>query len=207
MRSHTTHDLPGRCRRCWLREGFCICAEVPRVLTQTHVLLIRHERESFKSTGTARVGQMALPNSTLLDSGEETSVTNAALVGRLEGASVLFPSEAPAPWPAGPIGTLVVLDGTWRQTRRMFAKLPALHGLPRLTLPPKTAPVLRLRSSTFSEGRSTLEAIADALGILEGEAVAQPLHQLHTLYVERVFRARGVWGLKRQPALGGPGEA
>ena len=90
-----------------------------------------------------------------------------------------------------------MLDGTWRQTRRMFAKLPALHALPRLTLPPKAAPVLRLRVSTFSEGRSTLEAIADALGMIEGEAVALPLHRLHALYVERVFRARGVWELKR----------
>ncbi len=198
MRSHTNSDLPGRCRRCWVRDGYCICAEIPTVSTKTGVLVIRHERESFKSTGTARVAHLALPNSHILDSGEESSLTNDQLAGQLQGASVLFPSAEPAPWPAaGEIGKLIVLDGTWRQTRRMFAKLPALHGLPRLTLPPKEAPVLRLRASTFSEGRSTLEAIADALGMLEGEAVATPLHQLHALYVERVFRARGVWELKR----------
>ncbi len=196
MRSHTNSDLPGRCRRCWLRTGFCICTNIPSVATQTHVLVVRHERESFKSTGTARVAQMALPNSEMVDSGEDSSVTNEQLQGRLDGASILFPSETPVPWPSGPIAKLVVLDGTWRQTRRMFAKMPALHGLPRLTLPPKDAPVLRLRESTFSEGRSTLEAIADALGLLEGEPVATPLHQLHALYVERVFRARGVWSMK-----------
>ena len=182
-----------------MRDGFCICAEIPAVSTKTSVLVIRHERESFKSTGTARVAQLALPNSEILDSGEEAALTNELLTGRLlHGASVLFPSPQPAPWPSpGVVQKLVVLDGTWRQTRRMFAKLPALHGLPRLTLPPKEAPVLRLRASTFTEGRSTLEAIADALGMLEGDAVALPLHQLHALYVERVFRARGVWELKR----------
>ena len=106
------------------------------------------------------MAHLALPNSHILDSGEEASVTNEQLLGRLQGASVLFPSAEPAPWPAGgEIGKLVVLDGTWRQTRRMFAKLPALHALPRLTLPPKEAPVLRLRASTFREGRSTLEAM------------------------------------------------
>lgn len=183
-----------------MRDGFCICAEIPSVPTQTRVLVVRHERESFKSTGTARVAALALPNSHILDSGEETALTNGQLVGQLAGACVLFPSEPPAPWPEGPVGTLVVLDGTWRQTRRMFTKLGALHGLPRLTLPPKPAPVLRLRASTFSEGRSTLEAIADALGMLEGPAVSEPLHRLHALYVERVFRARGVWDLKRPPA-------
>lgn len=197
MRSHTSSDLPGRCRRCWLRDGFCICAEVPSVSTRTHVLLIRHERESFKSTGTARVAEMALPNSRILDSGEEAAVTNGQLEGQLAGAYVLFPGEPQAAWPTGPVSKLVVLDGTWRQTRRMFAKLPALHGLPRLTLPVKESAVLRLRESTLAEGRSTLEAIADALGRLEGDAVGEPLHRLHALYVERVFRARGVWELKR----------
>lgn len=196
MRSHTHSDLPGRCRRCWLRDAFCICAEIPLVSTLTQVLVVRHERESFKSTGTARVAHMALPNSEMVDSGEDSSVTNGQLQGRLEGASILFPSENPGPWPSGPIAKLVVLDGTWRQTRRMFAKMPALHGLPRLTLPLKDAPVLRLRESTFRDGRSTLEAIADALGLLEGESVSMPLHQLHALYVERVFRARGVWDMK-----------
>jgi DTW domain-containing protein YfiP len=163
-------------------------------------LVIRHERESFKSTGTARVAHLALANSRILDAGEESVLTNAELAGQLDGACVLFPSAEPAAWQTGAIRTLVVLDGTWRQTRRMFAKLPALHGLPRLTLPPKETPVLRLRESTFVEGRSTLEAIADALGLIEGAEVAEPLHRLHALYVERVFRARGVWALKRPPA-------
>lgn len=198
MRSHTTFDLPGRCRRCWLRDGFCVCPQIPVVQTATHVLVIRHERERFKSTGTARVAQLALPNSKVLDSGEEAALTNAQLAGQLpDDTCILFPSDEKSTWPAGPIARLVVLDGTWRQTRRMFAKLTALHALRRLTLPPKAEQVLRLRNSTFAEGRSTLEAIADALGLLEGPAVAEPLYRLHELYVERVFRARGVWALKR----------
>jgi DTW domain-containing protein YfiP len=79
----------------------------------------------------------------------------------------------------------------------MYAKLPAVHGVPKLALPEKAARVLRLRESKFEAGRSTLEAIAEAIGLLEGEAVAAPLHALHAAYVERVFRARGVWEHKR----------
>ncbi len=203
MRSHTSSDLPGRCQRCWVRTEFCVCGEIPRLETRTHVLIVRHEREAFKSTGTARIAGLALANSTILDSGEEAARTDAQLVGQLAEAQVLFPSDVPAPWPSAPIRTLVVLDGTWRQTRRMFAKLPQLHPLPRLTLPPKQTAVLRLRESTFAEGRSTLEAIADALGLLEGPEVAERLHRLHEVYVERVFRARGVWEMKRQAGGGG----
>ena len=65
-----------------------------------------------------------------------------------------------------------------------------------MALPPKDAAPLRLRESTSPDNRSTLEAIADGLTLLEGASVGAPLHQLHTLMVERVFRARGVWDLK-----------
>jgi DTW domain-containing protein YfiP len=93
---------------------------------------------------------------------------------------------------------LIVLDGTWRQTRRMMKKLPSLDGVPKWKLPDKVASPLRLRESPDAFARSTLEAIADALATLEGEAVGAPLRALHALMVERVLRARGVWEQKRR---------
>ena len=90
----------------------------------------------------------------------------------------------------------VQLECTERHVRRMLKKLPSLHAVPRLGLPSKTSAPLRLRESTSTDNRSTLEAIADGLSLLEGEEVGAPLHRLHRLMVERVFRARGVWDLK-----------
>ena len=202
MRSHTASDLPGRCRRCWIRDAFCICADVPRVETQTRVLFVRHERESFKSTGTVRIANLALPNSEIVDFGEEAAPANERLSALVAGAVLVFPAEPPQPWPTAPVEKVILLDGTWRQTRRMFHRLPALHSLPRLTLPPKDAQVLRLRESTFADGRSTMEAAADALERLESPEKAEQLHRLHALYVERVFRARGVWEMKRSQLAG-----
>ncbi len=198
MRSFTTAELPGRCPRCYLKREYCLCAEVRPVATRTEVVVVRHQREGWKSTGTARIAALALPGLTCLEYGEDTQPAQAALgPALLEGAAVLFPAEPPAAWDAATVKRLVVLDGTWRQTRRMFKRLPALHPLPRLTLPPQGRPVLRLRVSAFEDGRSTLEAIADALQLLEGPEVAAPLHALHALHVERTFRARGVWEHKR----------
>ena len=82
----------------------------------------------------------------------------------------------------------------------MFGKLPSLAALPRLSLPPKDVAVLRLRGSDAPENRSTLEAIADALALLEGPEVGAPLHAAQALMVERVYRARGVWDLKSRSA-------
>lgn len=197
MRSRTTSDLPGRCPRCWLRTGFCICAEVPKVVTKTEVVVVRHEREAWKSTGTARIALQALQGSRLVEYGEDGAATDDVLRALSPGAAVLFPETGAPPAPLGePPTRLIVLDGTWRQTRRMLKKLPSLEAVPRLVLPQKAHAPLRLRESNDPLGRSTLEAIADALELIEGESASRPLHALHELFVERVFRARGVWIMK-----------
>lgn len=198
MRSHTLDSLPGRCRRCWIREAYCLCPYLPEVRPRTALVLVRHTREAWKSTGTARIAALALPELTLLDYGEDCEPAARELSPLLEGAALLFP---PAPGDVAqvaraPLRRLIALDGTWRQARRMLKKLPGLAALPRLALPPKEEPVLRLRSSPRAQDRSTLEALADALALLEGPELALPLHRLHALMVERVFRARGVWEQK-----------
>lgn len=201
-RSFTFEGENGRCPTCQVLRTHCICPEVPRVETRTRVLVVRHQREGWKSTGTARIAGLALPNLRLLEYGEDAQPALDALPGELgEGTFLLFPADAATPVDVAQVKRLVVLDGTWRQVRRMYQRLPALHALPRLALPVKAEKVLRLRETSLEEGRSTLEAIADALGLVEGAAAAAPLHALHARYVEQVFRARGVWGLKA-PAAG-----
>jgi len=197
MRARTLADLPGRCHQCWIRLEFCICPHLPVVQTKTRVLLVRHERESWKSTGTARVAGLAMPNLQFVDFDDDPKGVNEKLPV-LDDAVLLFPCETPAPWLETPPKTLVVLDGTWRQTRRMFTKLPRLHPLPRVQLDTPAASVLRLRDTSFEEGRSTLEAVAEALGRLEGEGVRDALLRVHEDFVERVLRARGVWEQKRE---------
>jgi len=198
VRSLTAKGQPGRCQRCWILETFCICASVPVVATRTEVLVVRHDRESFKSTGTARIAALALPNLRILSFGENSEPAKTDLPAEVgPGTHLLFPTDESAPWDGSVVKRLVVLDGTWRQTRRMYTKLPSLHSAPRLALPEKSTKVLRLRESKFEAGRSTLEAIAEALALLEGDDVAAPLHALHAEYVERVFRARGVWEHKK----------
>lgn len=161
------------------------------------MVVVRHERESWKSTGTARVAGLALPGLTFIDFDDDPAGVNERLPV-LDDAVLLFPSETPAPWPERSPATLVLLDGTWRQTRRMFTKLPKLHGLPRVQLETPPATVLRLRETSFDGGRSTLEAIAEALGRLEGAHVEALLRQVHDDFVRRVLTARGVLDQKQQ---------
>lgn len=170
---------------------------MPVVHTRTEIVVVRHEREGWKSTGTARIAALAMPKLKMIEYREDAQPAWDELPSVTPGAHLLFPGEGAAALTTG-VTRLILIDGTWRQTRKMFGKLPMLHGVPKVALPPAgPSKVLRLRDSTFEEGRSTLEAIAEAIALLEGAEVAAPLFSLHHDYVERVFKARGVWEQKK----------
>jgi len=65
----------------------------------------------------------------------------------------------------------------------MFRKLSALRGLPVLRLPDAAMPAARLRESPGPGRVSTIEAIARALRLIEGDAAAAPLEALFALAV------------------------
>jgi DTW domain-containing protein len=189
MRSRTPPDLPGRCRRCFLLQRLCLCDQVPRIETKTQIFMIRHWKEQLKSTNTARLAALALPSLTLRDYGAPEAPFDEASVPA--DAWLLFPDGGSREPPAVLPKNLVVVDGTWKQARRIVHHVPALRAMPRLVLPPPRAGTHRLRQPPVAEGRSTLEAIAAALGKLEGEAVGEQLEKLHRLFVDRILSCRG----------------
>ena len=161
-----------KCARCLFAA--CLCADIPAVATRTRVVIVRHVLERHRSSNTGRLAHLALPNSALVDHGGREPAT----LPPLDGAYLLFPvgdvaTEVP------PVQQLVVLDATWSQARRMYRKLDALRGLPTLRLP-ASAWRPRLREAPSLDRVSTIEAIAAALRLLEGDAIAAPLEQLFT---------------------------
>ena len=174
-----------RCSRCLLQH--CLCAEIPAIATQTRVVIVRHHLEIFRASNTGRLAHFALPNSELLDHG---GATGAARLPALEGMVLLYPEGPVAEAPIVPAPrALVVLDATWSQARRMYRKMEALRGLPLLRLPDAPMPAARLRESPAPGRVSTIEAIARALRLLEGDAVAAPLEQLFALAVARAAQS------------------
>jgi DTW domain-containing protein YfiP len=173
-----------RCARCLLLEPWCLCAAIPTVATRTRIVIVRHHLERHRASNSGRLAHFALPNSDLVDHGGRPGP---AVLPALAGAWLLFPEGEPTVRaPSPPPGALIVLDATWSQARRMYRKLDALRGLPILRLPDEPVPVARMRESPGGGRVSTIEAIARALRILEGDAVAQPLEDLFQLAVARM---------------------
>jgi DTW domain-containing protein len=166
-----------------LQLRVCLCAEVPAIATRTRVVIVRHHNEMFRSSNSGRLANFALTNSEILDHG---GAGGPAKLTALEGAWLLFPEGEPMrACPEPPPRQLVVLDATWSQARRMYRKIDALRGLPIMRLPDAPMPAARLRMSP-GEGRvSTIEAIARALRILEGDEPAAGLERLFAVAVER----------------------
>jgi DTW domain-containing protein len=190
MRSRTLPDLPGRCRACILPERICLCAEVPRIETKTRIFLIRHWKETLKSTNTARLAALALPNLSMRPYGAPDAPFDEDGVPT-EDTWVLFPDGGAREVPSPPPRTLIVVDGTWKQARRIVHHVPKLRAMPRLALPPPLPGTRRLRQPPHADGMSTVEAIAQALFLLEGPQVSEPLHALHRLHMERILNCRG----------------
>jgi DTW domain-containing protein YfiP len=192
------HDLARirRCPICCLHRSLCICALIPTILTRTRVVLVIHQLELNKPTNTGRLAVRCLPNSELLVRGVSRESLPAAREPTWTAGPrlLLYPHADAQPierWrdSATPL-TLVVPDGTWRQAARARRRVPGLADVPCVVLPPVTSGY-RLRQATRPGRLSTMEAIARALEILEGPAVAEPLEHIHRVMIDRTLWTNG----------------
>ena len=198
MRSSTPRDLSGHCPRCLLQSEYCVCSLLPRVEARTEVVLIRHVTEQLMTSNTGRFAALALPKSRILAYGGGDAFDATPLAAPR--TALLYCSGPPRPLPFVP-ERLIVLDGSFRQARRMYKRVAELRDLPELSLPAPRVTPTRLRRPTQPEGMSTIEAIAAALSALEGPELAAPLWALHA---ELVSRADVVRGRKREIVASGP---
>lgn len=169
------------CPRCQRPLRACLCQWVVPTLNRLPLLVLQHPQEATHAKGTVRLLRLCLAQCQV-EVGERFDA--AALGGWLgaRGSSVLlFPDAPGATGAAGqqgpaalpqPVQRLVLLDGTWRQARRLLQANPLLQALPRCAL--QTPPPSRyaIRRAQRPEQRSSLEAACLALGALE----ARPAH-------------------------------
>jgi DTW domain-containing protein len=182
-----------------MHPDLCVCDLVPVLPTATRLIVVMHRREWTKTTATAHLLAMALPSGELRVRGHrDAPLEPEGLVDPERRTLLLFPSDdsvelSPALMAADPRPvTLVVPDGSWRQASKMPRREPLLRDLPRVRLPDGQVTRYRLRSEPRSGGLATFEAVARALGVLEGPEVAARLGALFDVMVERTLSSRGL---------------
>lgn len=133
---------------------------------------MQHPRESDVAINTARLVELQLEQAerhVAIKLGEVPAL-QARLSDPAAPPILLYPGPgaldlAVAP-PPGPV-TLVVLDGTWWQAKKLFQQNPELASLPRYSLSPRAPSRYRIRREPALHCISTIEAIGEALSLLE----------------------------------------
>lgn len=149
----------------------CLCAWVRPVDNRVELIVLQHPQEQHQAKGTVRLLQRCLSRCRVLVGEQFEEAALQALLGEGEGTALLYPMDATALAGAvsGPVQRLILLDATWRKSRKMLLLNPRLQALPRLALaelPPSGYAALRRAQQ---EGqRSSLEASVLALQQLEG---------------------------------------
>lgn len=173
------------CATCLRAQTACICRWVARLDNAVDVLILQHPMEVANAKGSARLLHLSLARSRL-EVGESFAPATLAswLTADDRRPVLLYPETVeaggPVMAPSAPFDPawcdqperlrLVVLDGTWRKSRKMLYLNPALQGLPRLPLRDTPPSHYLIRKAHLPDQLSTLEATCYALQQLEGQA-------------------------------------
>ena len=183
-----------RCEQCRLPHALCLCAEIQTVSTSTSLLLLLHRDEERKPTNTGQLAARVLSNSRVVVTGDLQRPLPQPLLDPSRRTLLLFPADDAVDVRSivdeRPI-TLVVPDGTWRQASKARARIDGLQDVTCVTLPPGPATTYRLRAEPKENGLATLEAIARAFRVLEGEHVEAALLEVFRKHVDRTLWMRG----------------
>jgi DTW domain-containing protein YfiP len=147
------------CPRCQRPQSACICRFAPAVDNEVRLLVLQHPDEQHEVKGTARLLALSLRHCELRV-GERFDRPADGLENWLlyPGTDAGRPSQQPAQL------RLVLLDGSWRKSRKLLALNPWLQSLPRFNLAPAGASAYALLRKAERAGQlSSLEAAVQAL--------------------------------------------
>lgn len=168
-----------RCEGCNLPALNCLCPYRVSAQSRARVWLITHRMEHYKPTNTGRLIGDVLDDTRVFT--WHRTDPDAELLALLEddryAPFVVFPDDQPdydqsrvvgneavdKALADGRVPVYILLDGTWRQARRIFRKSPYLDALPVLPLRTARQSRYRLRKSASTEHLSTAEVAAELL--------------------------------------------
>jgi DTW domain-containing protein YfiP len=170
------------CPVCLRAQSACICHWIVPLASSVELLVLQHPLEVRNAKNSARllhlcvggsrleVGETFAPDAldAVLTAGGRMSVLLYPDTPGDASLGIAAPPSLSAEAPVDPARLrLVVLDATWRKSRKMLYLNPALQRLPRLALTNVPPGAYRIRKAHAPHQLSTLEAAAHALAQLE----------------------------------------
>lgn len=178
------------CNLCLRAQSACICHWIRPTAHELEVLFLQHPVEVSNAKNSARLLHLSLPRSRLVvgetfgeDELHPLLYDSADAMSQKIRPVLLYPDTSadhkvalPPSWPepkdgnASSVYRLVVIDATWRKSRKMLYLNPLLQQLPRLPLADVPASHYAIRKAHKPGQLSSFEATCYALMQLENDA-------------------------------------
>ncbi|WP_347358927.1 tRNA-uridine aminocarboxypropyltransferase [Bdellovibrio sp.] len=187
------------CPECGLHKNLCICELIPSLTFATKVCLIIHKKELKRTTNTGRLAIKSLTNSEIrIRGGEDRQVLDLSdLLVPTYRTFLFYPSDdaveldrdlvEQSPLPI----QLIVPDGNWRQASKVYTRHTELKDVPKVKISTTNSSIQHLRAEHSAEGMATLQAIAQALQVIEGPQAVEPLMKLYEAKLRNTLIGRG----------------
>jgi DTW domain-containing protein len=178
-----------RCPQCRINQQFCMCPLRPEPLdTQAGFLLLYYDDEVLKPSNTGKlIADLCLDTYAYLwqRTGVEPSVIE-LLNDPNWYPIVVFPDEyadkgrgqvtSGQHIPEGHRPLFVMLDGSWREAKKMFRKSPYLDRFPVFSMTPEQTSVYQVRKAAREYQLATAEVASGALAMLGETQQADIMH-------------------------------
>ncbi len=175
------------CPNCERPLPTCFCDLISTCEHTTRITILQHPNERNHPKGTAPLLQRSLTNAHILTGLE---FQPADVLRAQETTWLLYPATANYTAQAGANQQtpqhLMVLDGTWRNSRQLLLVNPWLQTLPRFAIQHTSQSHYHIRKAQVGNQLSTLEATLHALNELEPGCNTQGISTAFEHYMQRL---------------------
>ncbi|MCB2288939.1 DTW domain-containing protein [Clostridium sp. CS001] len=186
------------CDKCGLPKINCICHKAPEVNTNAKIWILSTEKEFYRPSNTARLLKLINPNSTEIFLWERTKKSE-KLIENINNEKyepyLLFPIEDDNEQHrkveyenTGKIPAFILIDGTWKEARKILRKSDYLNNLPRISLEPNFKSQYDLRRGAEQGNLCTIEAAIEVLKINNELESSQVIYNFYNLFL-RSYKA------------------
>jgi DTW domain-containing protein YfiP len=186
------------CPNCFLHLNLCLCSLIPVLDLKTKISLVIHHKELKRTSNTGQLALKSLSNSSMRVRGlKDFPLDLEDLLSDEYETMLLFPFDnAEILTPDFVKGIkkkiqIIVPDGNWRQASKVNTRYKELDHIKRVKVARVGIDSYHIRTETTQDGMATLQAIAYALGAIEGEEVRDQLLKLYDEKLVRTLVGRG----------------
>ena len=187
-------SLYDSCNKCGLPIITCICNKSPKIKTNAKIWILSTEKEFYRPSNTARLLNIANPRSTEIFLWERTKIPE-KLVSNLNNeiydVFLLFPIENCETEirrveykNTGKIPAFIIIDGTWKEARKIFRRSAYLEKLPIISLKPNFKSKYDLRRGATDGNLCTIEVAIEVLKINEEIENAEVVNEFYNLFLK-----------------------